>query len=84
MLWKQINKVLGEELFPLQTVQSMAERWGMKKQAVNWRRVNHLDFPQPMDGVIAKTKGSAQVFPMYAVKEYERKHGLMKEGVDDE
>jgi hypothetical protein len=65
-------------VFPLQTIQSMAERWGVSKQAVNNWSVRHNDFPKPLEGVIEQTAKTPKVYPLYAVIRYENLKGLKK------
>ena len=70
-----INTIAGGNVFPLQTNQSLAERWGVTKQNIYaWSR-RHDDFPKPIEGVIDR---STKVYPMYEVERYEKLRGLNK------
>ena len=66
----------GKKVFPLQTIQSMAERWGVHRNAVsNWMN-RHSNFPQPLEGIIEKTGKTPKVFPLYEIERYEKERGL--------
>jgi hypothetical protein len=71
---KALNEHLGEEVFPLQTVQSLTDRWKVSKHAVeNWR-ARHADFPKPIEGFIEGSR--ARFYPLYEVIRYEQARGL--------
>jgi hypothetical protein len=72
-----LNERAGSVIFPLQTIQSMAERWGLTKQAVAMRAQRDPIFPRPLDGMIAETKGAPKVFALCDVKKYEKEKGLL-------
>jgi hypothetical protein len=67
-----------DNIFPLHTLQSMAERWGLSRQAVYFRSTEHKDFPQPIEGIIEKTARTPNVYPLYEVRRYENARGLKK------
>ena len=64
------------DIFPLQTIQSMAERWGVSRQAVNNWATRHDDFPKPLEGVIVATARTPLVFSNADMLKYEQKRGL--------
>jgi hypothetical protein len=73
---EKINSLLGKKVFPLQTIQSMAERWGVKRQTVaNWA-ARYNDFPKPLKGLIVETAKTPTVYPLYEVERYEKARGL--------
>lgn len=65
-------------IFPLQTQQSMAERWGVTRQNIAAWSKRHEDFPKELEGIIADTKGAPKVYPLYEVEQYENIRGLVK------
>lgn len=67
------------EIFPLQTVQSMADRWKMSRQSVAMRVQRDPHFPRPVDGLIARTSRTPRVFSFDEVKAYEEEKGLYRE-----
>lgn len=71
---ERINELLGEDIFPLQTIQSMADRWGVTKQRVNNWRDRHDNFPKPIEGLLAVK--TPFVYPLYEVKRYEKEQRL--------
>jgi hypothetical protein len=78
------TKVLFDELerrriFPLHTLQSMANRWGVDKQDVqNWKK-RDKEFPWPMVGIVAETKRTSALYPLFAVEKYEQLRDLVKD-----
>lgn len=70
-----------DKALPLQTIQSMAERWGVQAQVVNNWRARHDDFPHPIEGIIEKTARTPLVFSNEDVRRYERNRKLpIKDG----
>jgi hypothetical protein len=71
---------MGREahIFPLQTLQSMAERWGVSRQNVAAWAKRHDDFPKELAGIIEQTSKTPKVYPLYAVEQYEQMRGLVK------
>lgn len=66
----------AKKIFPLQTIGSMAKRWGVKKQTVkNWS-IRHEDFPKPIENFI--DGDHFNYYTLHDVEEYERKRGLGK------
>lgn len=61
-------------ILPLFTQQALAERWGVKRAAVQNRRARHADFPKPVNGFV---EGNRPVYPMNEVRRYEQARGLM-------
>lgn len=74
----RLNELMGGDIFPLQTIQSMAERWGVSKQTVNNWAARHGNFPKAVEGLIAPTAKTPTVYPLHAVKQYEKERGLLK------
>jgi hypothetical protein len=69
-----INTYIMKDIFPLQTIQSMAERWGLHRHNVeNWRH-RHADFPKPIEGLV--DGGRVHFYPLYEVLRYEQARGL--------
>jgi hypothetical protein len=65
-------------VFPLQTIQSMAERWGVSRQnVVAWSK-RHEDFPKELTGIIEQTAKTPKVYALYEVERYETIRGLVK------
>lgn len=82
---KKALEALAKTMFPLQTVQSLSERWGVTPEAVNTWRKRHTNFPKEIHGIVAQTKGSRRLFPLYEVRRYEQERGLnVKEGKDND
>lgn len=75
---EHMNKLAGGRLFPLQTIQSMAERWGVTRQMVNNWSERHDDFPTPLKGLITETAKTPNVYPLNEVEEYEKARGIIK------
>ena len=70
---KALNERLGQDIFPLQTIQSLADRWKVNRHNVeNWRN-RHMDFPQPIEGFI---EGKGPFYPLYEVIQYEQARGI--------
>lgn len=62
-----------EKTFPLFTKQALAERWGVDRQTVqNWSK-RHIDFCEPVEGLVV---GAGSYYPLYEVVEYEIRRGL--------
>lgn len=64
-------------IFPLQTLQSLAERWNVQKQLVYKWSKTHLDFPKPIKGLIASTEKTPvpTVFALNDIERYEKLRG---------
>lgn len=67
-----------QSIFPLQTIQSMAERWGKTRQQVYAWSIRDDNFPVPIDGIIEKTAQTPSVYPLYEIERYEKMKGLRK------
>lgn len=67
-----------DRVFPLQTIQSMAERWGVSRQNVYAWSKRHDDFPKELEGIIEKTDMTPKVYALKDVERYERNRGLLK------
>lgn len=67
-----------EKKFPLQTIQSMAERWRVSRQNVAAWAQRHNDFPKELDGIIEKTGKTPKVYALCDVLKYENVRGLLK------
>lgn len=67
-----------QAIFPLQTIQSMAERWGVARQTVNNWMLRHPDFPKPAVGFLVATARTPLVFANVDMLRYERNRGLLK------
>jgi hypothetical protein len=74
-LIKAFNEVAGGRVFPLQTTQSMAERWGVSKHIVNHWAMER-DFPTPVHGVVEKTSMTSRLYSLVDVERYEKLKGL--------
>lgn len=75
---ERLNELMGYNIFPLQTIQSMAERWGVTRQTVNNWIARHDDFPEPIEGLITKTAKTPNVYPLHEVERYEKVKELLK------
>lgn len=65
-----------KNIFPLQTIQSMAERWGVSRQTVvNWSNRND-DFPRELDGLIEQTAKTPKVYALCDVLKYEQQRRI--------
>lgn len=73
-----LNAHLDEKFFPLQTIQSMAERWGRRKQFVYRKYRTDLEFPKPVEGIITETAMTPKLFAMHDVERYEKLRGYYK------
>lgn len=72
------NEAMGEKIFPMQTIQSMAERWGVHRNVVtNWA-MRDAHFPQALSGVITPTSRTPRVYALNDVERYEKLKGLGK------
>lgn len=69
---KIIAEGLKEKLFPLHTVQSLANRWGVRPNVVSNWAARHSNFPRAIIGVVHPTKGRGLYYPLYEVERYER------------
>lgn len=67
-----------QKILPFQTIQSMAERWGISRQLVYRWSTEYNDFPKALGGVIEQTSKTPKVYPFYAVEKYEKLKGLGK------
>lgn len=58
-----------KDIFPLHTVKSLSERWGVRQNVVvNWRsRLD--DFPKPIEGLVVSSR---QHYPLHEVERFER------------
>lgn len=74
-----LNAHLDEKFFPLQTIQSMAERWGRRKQFVYRKYRTDLEFPKPVEGIITETAMTPKLFAMHDVERYEKLRGYKHE-----
>lgn len=63
-------------VFPLQTNQSLADRWGLSRQTVHSYSTKHPDFPKPIEGIIAETAKPVKVYAFNDVRRYEKARGL--------
>lgn len=75
----QLDSALEEiehlrEPYPLQTIQSLADRWGVTRQLVNFWRTTHADFPTPQEGMITPTAKTPLLFSIKEVEQYEKAH----------
>lgn len=66
---------LRYKVFPLQTIQSLSERWNVSRQLVYTWSQSHLDFPKPIEGIITATAKTPTVYPLYEVERYENLRG---------
>lgn len=75
---EKLNEKLNQKMFPLQTVQSLADRWRVNRNVVvNWSQ-RHNDFPKPINGIIAETKKNKKVYALCDIEKYEKLRGLLK------
>lgn len=72
-----LNEKAGGNVFPLQTIQSMAERWGKSRQSVAMAAQRDPRFPRQLDGIIEQTAKTPRVYPLYEVERYEQEKGLI-------
>lgn len=73
------KRLANDDIFPLQTIQSLAIRWGVSNQVVtNWLN-RHSDFPKPLEGIIEQTPGAPKVFALSDVGIYEKVRGIRNE-----
>lgn len=77
------DELVKRRIFPLHTMQSMADRWGITKQNVNNRRRDDKQFPKPVVGLVVETKRAATLFPLFEIERYEKVRGLKpREGAE--
>lgn len=66
----------GKRIFPLFTIQSLSERWGVHRNIVtNWAK-RHSNFCEPIAGVVTETKRTPKYYPYYEVIRYEKEKDL--------
>lgn len=66
-----------KKTFPLYTKQSLAVRWGVKRQVIqNWSD-RHTDFCKTIEGIV---EGGGSFYPAYEVNRYEKVRGLKING----
>lgn len=68
----------GKKVFPLLTVQTLANRWGIERAAAFQRIQRDSDFPTPVQGVIEGLSHNKRVWPMFKIEEYEQRKELGK------
>jgi len=68
----------GLDVLPLMTTSGMAERWGKTPDDVYNMYRRDKTFPKPLEGVVKGLRKNQNVFPFYAVKEYEKENNLME------
>lgn len=76
LMFDRLEKEL--HIFPLQTIQSMSERWGKSRQNVAMWAQRDPNFPKQLDGIIEKTSKTPRVYPLHEVERFEQEKGLVK------
>lgn len=79
-----LNAHIDQKFFPLQTFQSMADRWGLTRQNVWMKFKQDAEFPREVSGIITRTARTPKVFSMHDVLRYEKLRGLKRDGKGDE